>query len=420
MHYQISQLDSGITVITDRMSSVKSISLGLWLNAGSRDEMPNELGISHFLEHMMFKGTPTRTPLDISMHFDRLGAELNAFTSKEYTCYYSRFTSDKLRDALSVLADMVVNSEFAEDAISLEREVVQEELARSIDSPDDYVFELFSQNIIKGHCVSRPILGTKESIASFSHQKCIDYVHKHYITGNLTVAAAGDVDHDLLVSLVNDLFSEMPHEKKSVRQLDNPRTFSGLFCETRPIEQAHIVYGFPGLPLGDEKRFALGILTTALGGSMSSRLFQEVRENRGLAYTIYATQGAYQGLGQWCVYAGTRPNNIQDVVGIIEQVLDNIANFGLSQDELQRTVELICGQMILGFETTTSHMMRIGKRDCLGAEQLSIDETIECYRKVSLEDIHALAQGCFSQKPTIAIVSPFTQEELCDMQLENL
>lgn len=412
MDYQISQLESGITVVTDQMSSVKSVTLGLWFNVGSRDEEDNEWGTSHFLEHMMFKGTPTRTPLDISMHFDRLGAELNAFTSKEYTCYYSRFTSDKLYEALSVLADMVINSEFSGDAISLEREVVQEELARSIDAPDDYVFELFSQNSIKGHPVSRPILGTKESIASFSHESCLEYLHKHYTTGNLTVAAAGDIDHDALVNLVDTLFSDMPQRAKDVRDITTPLFNAGLFCETRPIEQAHIVYGFPGLSIGDERRFAMAVLTAALGGSMSSRLFQEVRENRGLAYSVYATQGTYQGLGQWCVYAGTRPDNIQEVIDIIRKELDLIAEEGLSSDECKRTVELLCGQMILGFETTASHMMRIGKRDCLGADQLSIEDTIDRYRSVTLDEITSVARDCFNQKPAIAIVSPYSEGEL--------
>lgn len=412
MNYQQTLLPSGITVITDQMPSVKSVALGLWFSVGTRDEAHDEAGMSHFMEHMMFKGTPTRSPLDISMHFDRLGAELNAFTSKEYTCYYSRFASDKLRDALSVLADMVINSEFDNEAITLEREVVQEELVRSIDAPDDFVFELFSQNIIKGHALSHPILGTKESIASFSHEACVSYLQKHYSTGNLTVAAAGDIDHDALVDLVTTLFDAMPQKPHQPRDLVKPQSFSGLFVEIRDIEQAHIVYGFPWLELGDPRRFASGILTTALGGSMSSRLFQEVREKRGLAYTIYATQGTYQGAGQWCVYAGTRPSNIADVVDIIKRELSQFAEEPLSQDELQRNVELISGQLLLSSETTTSHMSRIGKRECLGAEQLSIDEAIERYRSVTPADIQTLAQSYFNQDPTIAIVSSRSVDEL--------
>lgn len=411
MNYQKTILPSGITVITDHMTSVKSIALGLWFSVGTRDEDAHEAGMSHFMEHMMFKGTPTYSPLDISMHFDRLGAELNAFTSKEYTCYYSRFASDKLRDVLSVLADMVINSEFDREAIVLEREVVQEELVRSIDAPDDYVFELFSQNIIKGHPLSHPILGTKESISSFSHEGCVSYLQKHYSTGNLTVAAAGDIDHEILVDVVTTLFDLMPKQPYKPRNLVQPQSYSGLFVETRDIEQAHIVYGFPWLELGDPRRFASGVLTTALGGSMSSRLFQEVREKRGLVYSIYATQGTYQGAGQWCVYAGTRPSNVSDVVGIIKNELSQFVEKPLSQEELQRNIELISGQLLLSSETTTSHMTRIGKRECLGAEQLSIDEAIDRYRSVTPAEVQDLARSCFNQDPTIAIVSSRSVDE---------
>ena len=194
-------LANGITVISRTMPDVRSVSLGLWFNVGSRDERPDQAGLTHFMEHMMFKGTPTKGPLDISMHFDRLGAELNAFTSKEYTCYYARFVDDKLEDALSVLAEMVIESNFAQDAIDTEREVVIEEIARSEDTPDDYVYELYSQSNLPNHPCGLPVLGTRERVGGYRHADCADFHAEHYHAGNLTLAAAGNVDHDRLVAL---------------------------------------------------------------------------------------------------------------------------------------------------------------------------------------------------------------------------
>ena len=304
-------LDNGMTVISRTMPDVRSVSLGLWFNVGSRDERPDQAGLTHFMEHMMFKGTPTKGPLDISMHFDRLGAELNAFTSKEYTCYYARFVDDKLEDALSVLAEMVIESNFSQDAIDTEREVVIEEIARSEDTPDDYVYELYSQSNLPNHPCGLPVLGTRDRVGSYRHADCADFHAEHYHAGNLTLAAAGNVDHDQLVTLAKRYFASMKPGKKEHRKLLQPQFSSGLFSQKRDIEQAHIVYGVPWLPLGNERRYIATVLTTILGGSMSSRLFQEVREKRGLVYSIYAMQAGYQGVGQWCIYAGTRPSNTQ-------------------------------------------------------------------------------------------------------------
>ena len=412
MSFQKTVLDNGITVITESMPSVRSISLGLWFNVGSRDESLHQRGLAHFLEHMMFKGTPTRTPLDISMHFDRLGAEFNAFTSKEYTCYYARFVDDKLASALEVLADMVINSSFSTEAISTEREVVLEEIARSEDTPDDYVFELFSQSMIKDNSLGLPVLGDKQLVAHYEHDDCASFHAQHYGSGNLCVAAAGNVDHGDLVALVKTCFAGIESTKKENRILDPVAYRTGCFSLKRDIEQAHIVYGFPGLPLGDDRRFASGVLTSILGGSMSARLFQEVREKRGLAYSIYAMQGIYQGAGQWCIYAGTRPDNVREVIRLIECELTSLAEGSLLQDELQRNIDLICGQAVLGFETTGSHMMRLGKRETLGMPHLSIDETIELFRQVTVEDVVSVARLLFDKKPTLAVISPLCEEEL--------
>lgn len=416
--FQKTTLDNGMTVISRTMPDVRSVSLGLWFNVGSRDEKPDQAGLTHFMEHMMFKGTPTKGPLDISMHFDRLGAELNAFTSKEYTCYYARFVDDKLEDALSVLAEMVIESTFSQEAIDTEREVVIEEIARSEDTPDDYVYELYSQRNLPSHPVGLPVLGTRERVGSYRHEDCVAFHSQHYHAGNLVLAAAGNVGHDALVALSQRLFSGMRPGVKDERRLIRPEFVSGLFSQKRDIEQAHIVYGVPWLPLGTERRYVASVLTTILGGSMSSRLFQEVREKRGLAYSIYAMQAGYLGVGQWCIYAGTRPANVREVVQLIRTELDRIAQFEVDDDELSRNIDLICGQLLLGLESTNSHMVRLGKRETLGLPQSTPEEQTAGYRAVTKQQVKDMAQELLTAKPTIAVISPYSQEELEELVLE--
>ena len=408
-------LDNGMTVISRTMPDVRSVSLGLWFNVGSRDERPDQAGLTHFMEHMMFKGTPTKGPLDISMHFDRLGAELNAFTAKEYTCYYARFVDDKLEDALTVLAEMVIESTFTQDAIDTEREVVIEEIARSEDTPDDYVYELYSQRNLPSHPVGLPVLGTRERVGAYEHADCAAFHKQHYHAGNLTLAAAGNVDHDVLAALAKRLFAPMRPGIKEKRPLLRPEFASGLFSQKRDIEQAHIVYGVPWLPLGNERRYVATVLTTILGGSMSSRLFQEVREKRGLVYSIYAMQAGYQGVGQWCIYAGTRPANVQEVCRLIRAELEAIAQDPVSDDELSRNIDLICGQLLLGLESTNSHMVRLGKRETLGLPQTTPEEQTEGYRSVTKQQVLDLAQDLLTAEPAIAVISPYSQEELTEL-----
>lgn len=408
-------LGNGMTVITDRMEGVRSISLGLWFKVGSRDERADQVGLAHFMEHMMFKGTPSAGPLEISMQFDRLGASINAFTAKEYTCYHARFVDDKLEPALSGLADMVMNSLFAQDAIDTEREVVIEEIASSNDAPDDYVFDLYAMSSLPGHPIGLPVLGTRERVGSYEHADCIAFHDEHYHAGNLTLAAAGNVDHDALVALAERLFAPMRPGTRASRTLAEPHFAADVFAQKRDIEQAHIVYGVPWLALGDERRYTAGVLMTLLGGSMSSRLFQEVREKRGLAYSIYAMQAAYQGVGQWCIYAGTRPDNVAEVVRLIREEVARLASDEVTEEELKRNVDLISGQLFLGLESTSARMATIGKRETVGAEQTSAEVDVERYRSVTAADIRDLACDLLTAEPAIAVVSPFELSEVKEL-----
>lgn len=360
----------------------------------------------------MFKGTSTKGPLDISMHFDKLGAEFNAFTSKEYTCYYARFVDDKLEDALSMLAEMVIDSTFTQEAIDTEREVVIEEIARSEDTPDDYVFELYNSSTFPQHSLGLPVLGTRERVGTYTHYDCVNFHQEFYHAGNLVVAAAGNLDHDNLVKLVNDYFSHMKSGVQTARKLSVPAFSAGVHSAQRETEQAHLLYGFPWYGVGDERRYVGSVLTALLGGSMSSRLFQEIREKRGLAYSVYATQACYQGAGQWCIYAGTRKENISEVLTLIEAELERIRTQTVDDEELQRTIDFICGQLLLGLETTNSHMARLGKREVLGLDQVTPEEQVKGYRAVTSKQIQELAQDFLHGDPGIALVSSCTSEDV--------
>lgn len=411
MYYQESILSNGITVRSEKMDSVRSITMGVWFKVGSRDETPDEAGLSHFMEHMFFKGTPTRSAADISGAFDELGAELNAFTSKEYTCYYARFVDDYLEQATELLADMIVHSEFAQECIDSEREVVIEEIARTEDTPEDTIYDVLYDALFATHTLGRPILGTRERVGAFVHDDCARYLKKHYHTGNCCIAAAGNVDHERLVELLERFFAEMPVGERTVRKLvqeENRRYTSFVQKDT---EQAHVLIGMPGLPLGDDARFAQSLLDVLFGGTMSSRLFQEVREKNGLAYAIYAASQPYQGIGDFSIYAGTRPDNLSKVLTIVKRELDRIIAEGPTPEEIERARSYATGQILLATESTRQHMTRLGKNSVTDTETLSFDETAERYNAVTYEDVAALTGRIYAQRPTIAIISPLTVEE---------
>ena len=416
MFYRKTVLDNGITVLSERMDAVRSDSLGIWFKVGSRDETDMNQGISHFMEHMMFKGTNKRDALRISQDFESIGAEQNAFTSKEYTCYYARFVDDKLAHIMEILGDMVTGSVFSQECIDSEREVVIEEIARSEDTPDDYVYELFFREVYPTHALGRPIIGTREVVGAFNHADCIAYRDSHYHSGNCIVVATGSVDHDELVALCSEHLSAMPTGQVNHRETVVEKERGSFTFLTKDTEQAHIIYGMPGLTLGEADRFAGSIFDTALGGGMSSRLFQEVREKRGLAYAIYATTLPYVGTGQFVTYAGTRPANIEKVLAIIQSEFKNVLETGITKDELERIREYVIGHIVLSTESTSQRMLRLGKSAISGNEMLSLDELIERYRSVTLEDLRRVAERVLSQTPTIAIISPKTEAELASIR----
>jgi predicted Zn-dependent peptidase len=409
--YQQTILSNGVTVITERMDAVRSVSVGVWFKVGSRDEGASEQGISHFMEHMMFKGTARRDAFAISQDFESIGAEQNAFTSKEYTCYYSRFIDERLDEVMDILGDMVTSSVFAQQSIDSEREVVIEEIARSEDTPDDYIFELFTKASFPSHSLGRPIIGTREIVGSFMHEDCLNYRDRHYHANNCVVVASGHVDHDRFVALCEQHLAALPRATRNTRGPVASPDRERFAIMKKETEQAHIIYGMPGIPSGDDDRFAGALLDSALGGGMSSRLFQEVREKRGLAYAVYATTMPYIGAAQFIVYAGTRPSNIEEVVSIVHRELAAAARAGLSAEELERVREYVIGHIVLSMESTSQRMLRLGKSAISETEMLSLDEVIARYRAVELADIARVAERVLAQEPTVAIISPREEAE---------
>lgn len=405
-------LDNGITVVSEHMDSVHSVALGFWVYAGARDEAPRFFGMSHFMEHMLFKGTPTRSALDISTAFDAMGAELNAFTSRECTCFYSRVIDEHLPEAFEILADMVVNASFDQDAIDLEREVVIEEIARNEDSPDEYVYDLFADAMFPTHPLGRPVLGNRTTVGGFESADMREYHDTHYTTGNLVVAASGNVSHEQLVELSKRFLSGMKTGTRQHRAFAAEQHRVQLSCLQKDTEQAHVLMGYPAFDTNDPRRFALGILDTALGGGMSSRLFQEIREKRGLVYSVYTTTQLFEDAGVFAAYAGTRPDNVREVLDVMQKEFALAAAKGITQEELDRARELICGNFVFSMESTRAHMTRLGRLFVLGLEVRSPEQTLEDYRCVTLQQVNEVAGDLLSQQPTVAVVSPHSQGEI--------
>lgn len=403
--------DGGVEVITETIDAVRSAAIGIWFNVGSRDETPAEAGMSHFMEHMMFKGTPTRSAAEISEHFERLGGELNAFTSKEYTCFYARVLDEHVDDAMEVLSDMVVNSLLADDAIVPEREVVLEEISRHDDTPDDAVHELFTSTLMPGHPLGLPVLGQRETVAGFDHAASVSFKDRMYVAGNVVVAAAGNVGHARIVNSVQQHLG-LPVGGRIPRPVSEPEVSSTLKVVTKETEQAHICWGVRGIPARSEERFVLSILDSILGGGMASRLFQEIREKRGMAYSVFSYHSLYLDTGQYTVYAGTRPGNAEEVVKLIRAEADNLREHGVTDEELSRAKESMKGQLVLSLESTRNRMTRLGKSEVTQSELLSINELVDRVEAVTSEDVRDLAARLFSQPQVLTMIAPFAQEDV--------
>ena len=409
MKFSRTTLDSGATVVTERMSEVRSVTVGFWFDVGARDEPDSLAGTSHFLEHLLFKGTPSRTAKGIANAFDAVGGDVNAFTGKEYTCYYARVLDEDLPMALDVLSDMIRNSVIDADELESERKVILEEIAMHEDAPDELVHDLFNRCMWTNHPLGRPVLGFNETVGKVTRDQVAAYWRERYSPNNMVVAAAGNVDHDSLVEEVDRLFAD-GSGKKTLRSGDAPQPAGGLNVFRRPTEQAHIVMGTQGLHRSHDDRHALALVDTVLGGGMSSRLFQEVRERRGLAYSVYSYRSLFADTGSFSIYAGTTPQNAETVMDIFRTQIDSLVADGITGAEFQRAKGHVKGALVLSSEDPGSRMNQLGRQQLTSGEILSINELIDRFERLEMDDIRRVIDEVFdSGEWQTTVVGPFDE-----------
>ena len=395
--HTLTELDSGIRVVSEQVPSVRSIAIGMWVRVGSRDESVEQAGISHFLEHMLFKGTPELNAEQIAQVFDGFGAEVNAATSKETTVLHAHFLDEHLEEAFRVMSDMLLRSTYAD--MESEREVVLEEIAMYEDEPQDKVHDVLSRAIFGDHPLGRPVIGRGEVISSLSAGDVATYHDDRYLPRSIVVAAAGNLEHEAVERIARQWM-----QPPGVNGSTPARSFDGsgravperqVVFHSKETEQYHICLGGSGIARNDERRFALAILDAILGGSTSSRLFQEVREKRGLAYAVYSWSSQYADTGQVGIYVGTREDNVASALEVIGTELDRICNVRVSDDELRRAREHVKGRLALSMESTAGRMHRLGRSILMDTPLLSLDETIERLNAVDAEQLEALAHDLY-------------------------
>jgi predicted Zn-dependent peptidase len=409
---------SGLRIVTEEIPNVRSAAFGIWVNVGSRDESPSVAGASHFLEHLLFKGTKTRTALDISSSIEAVGGEMNAFTSKEYTCFYARVIDADLSLAIDVISDLITSSLGRPEDVDAERKVVLEEISMRDDDPSDLVHDLFAETFFGDTPVGRPILGTVESITSLSRNSIFNYYKKRYLPEDIVIAIAGNIKHQKVIDAVlkamsrDGFLDESKSEFKMRSTAKVKRRGERIGLIHRKTEQAHLFLGVDGVARDDQRRFAMSVLSAALGGGMSSRLFQEIREKRGLAYSVYSYAQQFAGTGALGFYAGCNPSKATEVISLIREVLNDVAVNGLTHEELLRAQGAVKGTLVLSQEDTGSRMSRIGKSELVHGEIQSFDEILGAITKVSSSEIRELAGEFLTKSPTLAIIGPFNKESV--------
>jgi predicted Zn-dependent peptidase len=416
---------SGLRIVTEEVPSVRSAAVGIWVNVGSRDEAPATAGASHFLEHLLFKGTTSRTALEISSSIESVGGEMNAFTSKEYTCFYARVIDTDLPMAIDVVSDLITSSIVTALDVDAERKVVLEEIAMRDDDPSDLVHDLFSDTYYGDTPIGRPILGTVESIKGMSRNTVFNYYKKKYLPQDLVVAVAGNIKHKRVVEMVERALSRDNFLDVMAAPVIRPNTVikntkqQSVGLLYKKSEQAHMFYGMQGVARADERRFAMGVLSAALGGGMSSRLFQEIREKRGLAYSVYAYAQQFAGSGVLGFYAGCNPTKAVEVVEIIRSILSDVADNGMTHEEIERAKGAVRGSLVLSQEDSGSRMSRIGKNEIVYGAVMDFDDILKAISRVSAEDIREIAGEFLVKTPTLALVGPFKNESKFEKVLNS-
>jgi predicted Zn-dependent peptidase len=410
-------LPGGLRVVTEKLPAVRSVAFGIWAGVGSRDEDVLHTGATHYLEHLLFKGTARRSALEISAAMDAVGGELNAFTAKEYTCYYARVLDEDLPLAIDVLCDMVTSSLIQPRDVDAERGVILEEIAMNEDDPADLVHEAFAARLFGDTPLGRPILGTVESINSISRDRIAEHYRARYTADNLVVAAAGSLDHERVVELTSAAFGSLlsgdvgPVPPRLAGPAAGGTPGTGVRLLSRPVEQANLVLGSAGLARTDSRRFALGVLNAALGGGMSSRLFQEVREKRGLAYSVYSFSSQHADTGEWGVYAGCLPAKTEEVLAICREEIAKVIETGLTDEELDRGKGQLRGSIVLGLEDPSSRMSRLGKSELVYPRLEPVDEILAEIDAVTHDQVRDVAAQILGQQMALAVVGPFDDDD---------
>ncbi len=395
---------NGVRVVLENIPTVRSVAIGVWIGTGSRNETPENNGISHFLEHMFFKGTKTKSAREIAESFDSIGGQVNAFTSKEYTCYYAKVLDNHAQFALEVLADMFFNSTFVEEELKKEKNVVYEEIKMYEDTPDDIVHDLLSKAIYENHSLGYPILGTEETLSTFTGNTLKEYMHNMYTPEHVVVSVAGNIS-DTFIKEVEKLFGSYEGGKREIVE-STPQFHMNQISRKKETEQAHLCIGFEGLKVGHDDIYSLILMNNILGGSMSSRLFQDVREQKGLAYSVFSYHSAFEDSGVVTIYGGTGASQLDLLFETVQETLAVLKRDGVTEKELKNSKEQLKGNLMLSLESTNSRMSRNGKNELVLSRHKSLDEMVEQIDSITKESVDQMALSIFNDKYSISLISP--------------
>jgi len=402
--YRRTVLDNSVRIVSESIPHVRSLAIGIWFDSGSRDEPGNLSGISHFLEHMNFKGTERRSAVRIAREIEGRGGSLNAFTSKEVTCFFARVVDEQLSRAVDVLSDITLYSTYNQEEIDRERGVILEEMKQIEDTPDDLVFEHFWKEIYPDHPLGAPVIGLRDTLETFDRDKLVDYRAQRYNGSRVVISAAGNLDHKRLVKMIERRFVLDPVDVPERKAPDIPAVKNYREDHHTTTQQAHIIWGCRSFNYADERKYPLFVLNTLLGGGMSSRLFQNIREKHGLAYSVYSFLNTYLDSGLFGVYAGTDPAKAEDTLKLIKKELNKVARKPISDRELNRIKDQLKGSLLLGLESSGSRMHRLAKMEIYTGKHRTLDDVIERINSVTAEDVQNVARKLFKEQASFTTV----------------
>lgn len=417
------ELKNGIKVIMEKIPYIKSVSVGVFINVGTKDESENNNGISHFIEHMIFKGTEKRDAKDIAKEIDNLGGQMNAFTSSEYTCYYVRVLDKHLTTAVDILSDMLNNPKFSEEDIANEKRVILEEINMYLDSPEDVVFDMIHEIMFKGTPLSFPVLGTKETVKNLDRKTLIDYYNKYYRPDNMVITVIGNYNEKEIIDILNNYFSRKPSCKNIVRDKSSslPSLKPCILGKQREFEQVNFCLGTEGIKRDNEEKYSLYIINNFFGGSVSSILFQKIREERGLAYSVYSTPVSFKNAGIFTIYAALSNKEILNVARLIKEEIIKFKKNLIGKSDLLKLKEQLKSSYILEMESTFDRMLEIGSSELLTGDALTLEEVLNKINKVSLDDIKKVTEKIFdSSKFNIAYVGNISNIEDTNAKLKEI